>query len=77
MLKKIILGLIIGAVVLTGSAGALYAYQKNSVADTVSTAAGQRFGQQGTCGNEENCYKNENCDSDGDIAKVNRTRKLY
>jgi len=74
MLKKIILGVIIGAVVLTTGAGAIYAYQKSSdpvdeaasINSDVYKEAGKNLGgnnqyrlQQGEC--EELSGYNEDC----------------
>ena len=58
MLKKIILGIIIGAVVLTAGAGGIYAYQKNSdPADEVAPASSKPY----TTGNTNSDFTvNEN-----------------
>ena len=59
MLKKVILGIIVGAIVLTTSAGFLYAYQKES-------GSRQNLKQQSNIASKNDpACTNENCLNDG------------
>lgn len=69
MLKKVILGIIVGAIIMTTSAGFLYAYQKES-------GTRQNYNQQSSIASQndavctnENCVNygtNQNCTNNGD-----------
>ena len=60
MLKKIILGIVVGAIVLTTSAGFLYAYQKESgIRQTCSQESKLVSGNNADC-------TNQNCENIGD-----------
>jgi len=75
MLKKVILGIIIGTIVMTTSAGFLYAYQKESVtrqnfnqqsniaADTGTVCTNEdcvNYGTDQTCTNDGTCTNSQN-----------------
>jgi radical SAM protein with 4Fe4S-binding SPASM domain len=91
MLKKIILGIIIGAVVFTTSAGFLYAYQKESgvkhnldyknsvISKNANNSSNNNQNYKNRLNNQDcqNCVNSNDCNTDCYQYRFSQTNPLY